>query len=88
MHQLRVTIPQYPYSLLTALHQLNAVLEEHVSVLIAEPVSLVGHLASVMLDCEPSRESYIVLLTWQLHLVEFLRGGGGSEHNIQCIHTF
>ena len=59
--------------LLAALHELDAVLEENISVLVTESLGLVGHLPCVVLDCEPGREANIVLLTRQLHPVQFLR---------------
>ena len=65
-------------SLLTPLHQLYAVLEEHVPVLVTEALGLVGHLSSVVLDCEPGREPHIVLLTRQLHPMQFLGEMGGT----------
>lgn len=58
--------------LLTSLHELNAVFEENVSVLIAESFCFVRHLPSVMLDCKPSREPHVVFLPRQLHPMKFL----------------
>ena len=71
--------PQTTISLLlTPLHQLNAVLEENISVLVAEALCLIGHFPCVVLDSEPCSKSHIVLLAWKLYSLQFLGGGGGE----------
>ena len=73
----QITMVTEGLSLLAALHEFNAVLEEDVSVLVTESFCLICDLSSKVLHCEPCGEPQVVVLTRKLHAAKFLGGGAG-----------
>ena len=55
-------------SLGAALHEFDTIPKEDVSVLVREPLGLVGDFPGVVLDGEPSRKPHVVFVAGQLDL--------------------
>ena len=62
--------------LLASLHELNAVSEENISVLVSKALCLICDFPSIVMDGEPSCKTNIMLSSWQLNFSQFLRAQG------------